>query len=117
MGKRNEQGILPGTADLLILKAVSEGPAHGFGISRVLKERSEGVVDFQDAALYQALHRMARQGWVESEWGVSDRGRRAKFYQLTPQGVKRLAREESDFRTYVEGVFRILAFDSGSAPR
>lgn len=114
MGKRNEQGIMPGTADLLILKALSDGPAHGFGISRALRERSEGVVDLQDAALYQALHRMARQGWVEAEWGISDRGRRAKFYHLTAQGVKRLVREESDFRAYVEGVFRVLAFNGAA---
>ena len=108
---------MPGTADLLILKALAEGPAHGFGISRLLKERSEGVVELQDAALYQALHRMARQGWVEAEWGISDRGRRAKFYHLTPQGTRRLAREERDFRTYVEGVFRILTFNGGTADR
>ena len=115
MGRRNEAGILPGTADLLILKALADGPAHGFGISRSLKERSEGVVEMQDAALYQALHRMARQGWVEAEWGVSDRGRRAKFYRLTAAGTRRLAREEKDFRRYVEGVFRVLASGEGAA--
>ena len=109
MGTRKASGILPGTVDLLILKALTDGPAHGFGISRTLRDRSEGVVDLQDAALYQALHRMARQGWIESEWGVSDRGRRAKFYRLTSLGTRRLAAEERDFRRYVEGVFRILA--------
>lgn len=108
MGRRNGGGILPGTADLLILKTLSDGPAHGFGISKALRARSDGVVELQDAALYQALHRMARQGWVAPEWGVSDQGRRAKFYRLTPAGESRLAQEEKDFRRYVQGVFRVL---------
>ncbi len=108
MGRRIGGGVLPGTADLLILKSLSEGPAHGFGISKALRTRSEGVVELQDAALYQALHRMARKGWVTSEWGVSDQGRRAKFYSLTPAGERRLAQEEEDFRRYIQGVFRVL---------
>ena len=112
MGERTRDGILPGTADLLILRTLADGPAHGFGISRLLRDRSEGVVEMQDAALYQALHRLARQGLVESEWGVSDLGKRAKFYRLTAEGTRRLAREERDFRMYVEGVFRVLGFES-----
>jgi PadR family transcriptional regulator PadR len=72
-------------------------------------------VELQDAALYQALHRMARQGLLESEWGMSDTNRRAKFYRLTAAGQKQLAREERSFRAYVEGVLRILSPESGRA--
>lgn len=111
MGTRNASGVLPGTVDLLVLRTLRDGPAHGFAISRQLQRRSDGVVELQDAALYQALHRMAARGWVESEWGVSDRGKRARFYRLTPTGVKRLDREEREFRRFVDGVLRVLAFD------
>lgn len=100
--------------ELLILRVLSEGPAHGFAISRRLLDRSDGVVDVQDAALYQALHRMARDELIEGEWGVSDNNRRARFYRLTPRGRRRLGVEERDFRRYVEGVFRVLAPESGT---
>lgn len=102
-------GVLPGTADLMILKAVSEGPLHGFAISRLLRERSSGAVELQDAALYQGLHRLARKGWVEAEWGLSETNRRARFYSLTSRGRRELVREEALFRRYVDGVLRILA--------
>ncbi len=108
MGERMGGGVLPGTVDLVILRALAEEPLHGFGISRRLRERSEGVVELQDAALYQALHRLARQGLLEAEWGVSETNRRARFYQLTTAGRKRLAQEESQFRRYVAGVMRVL---------
>lgn len=109
MAPKQERTVLPGTVELVILRALSDGPLHGFGISRVLKERSEGVLELQDAALYQALHRMAREGLVEGEWGRSESNRRARYYRLTARGRRRLGREERDFRRYVEGVFRILA--------
>ena len=111
MTPKQERTVLPGTVELVILRALADGPLHGFGISRRLKERSDGVLDLQDAALYQALHRMAREGLVEGEWGRSESNRRARFYRLTAKGRRRLAREERDFRRYVEGVFRILAPD------
>ena len=109
MGERLTGGVLPGTVDLVILKALSNGPLHGFGISRLLRQRSDGAVELQDAALYQALHRMARQGLLDSEWGTSETNRRARFSRLTPAGRKQLAREERSFRDYVDGVMRILA--------
>lgn len=113
MGERMTGGVLPGTVDLVILKALADGPLHGFGISRLLRRQSGGVVELQDAALYQALHRMARQGLLESEWGTSESNRRAKFYRLTPSGRKQLAREERSFRAYVDGVLRILSPEGG----
>lgn len=115
MGERMKGGVIPGTVDLVILRAVAEGPLHGFGISRSLSDRSEGVVELQDAALYQALHRLTRQGLLEAEWGVSETNRRAKFYRLTAAGRRQLASEENHFRRYVEGVMRILAPESARA--
>ena len=115
MGERMSGGVLPGTVDLVILKALADGPLHGFGISRRLRDRSEGVVELQDAALYQALHRLKRQGLLEAEWGISETNRRARFYKLTAQGAKRLTQEESQFRRYVEGVMRILATEASGA--
>ena len=115
MAKRTSGGVLPGTVDLVILKAVAGGPIHGFGISRSLKERSGGVVELQDAALYQALHRLAKQGQVKAHWGLSESNRKARFYQLTARGRKQLEKEEHFFRTYVDGVFRILSPEPASA--
>lgn len=112
MGSSQERTVLPGTVDLLVLRTLAEGPQHGFGISRDLQERSDGVVDLQDAALYQALHRMRREGLISGEWGLSENNRRARFYRLTAAGERRLASEDRDFRRYVAAVLRVL----GPAP-
>ncbi len=104
----DDRGLLPGTVDLVILKTLTEGPQHGFAVSRSIEARSDGVLELQDAALYQALHRMERAGWIEAEWGVSEKGRRAKFYRLTPSGEKQLEREDAFWRRYAAGVFKIL---------
>ena len=111
MGERISGGVIPGTVDLVVLRAVADGPLHGFGISKRLEERSGGVVELGDAALYQALHRLARQGLLKAEWGLSERNRRARFYTLTADGKRRLEHEEHHFRRYVEGVLRILAHE------
>lgn len=102
------RSIYPGTVDLVILKTLTLGPMHGFGISRDIRARSGGTLELQDAALYQALHRMNRAGWIQSEWGQSENNRRAKFYALTAAGEQRLTSESRSFRRYVEGVFRVL---------
>ncbi|MGD2068097.1 MAG: PadR family transcriptional regulator [Gemmatimonadota bacterium] len=104
-----ERGLLHGTVELLILRTLRREPMHGFAVSRDLAERSEGVVDLKDAALYQALHRMERQGLVESEWGLSEKGKRAKFYRLTSKGRRRLDREASAWNRWAAAVARILA--------
>lgn len=103
-----ERGLLPGTVDLVILKTLSNGPQHGFAISRNLRDRSDGVLDLKDAALYQALHRIERKGWIKADWGVSENNRRAKFYQVTRAGVKRLDAETSSFEEYASAVFKVL---------
>ena len=87
--------LLPGTLDVLILKAVSLGPLHGYGVLLRIEQISGGALNIEQGALYPALYRLERQGLLETEWGVSDNNRRAKFYQLTVAGRKRL-REETD---------------------
>ena len=100
--------LLQGTVDLLILKALTGSPDHGYGISKWIRERSDGALGLEDAALYQALHRLERKEWIRSEWGTSENNRRAKFYELTPLGRRQLVAESSQWRRYAEAVFRIL---------
>ena len=100
--------LVPGTVDILILKTLVEGPEHGFGVSRSIRDRTDGVLEVEDAALYQALHRMERKGWVESEWGLSENNRRAKYYQITRAGARRLQEETSSLRAYVQALFKVL---------
>ena len=95
--------------DLLILHALQQqGPAHGYSVSRFVRERSEGTLTLEDAALYQALHRLEARELVESEWGTSENNRRAKFYRLTTAGRQALRRETSSWRTYARAMFRVL---------
>lgn len=112
---QQSRGLLPGTVDLVILQTLTEGPQHGFAVSRCIRARSEGFLELQDAALYQALHRMEKSGWVEAEWGISEKGRRAKFYRLTASGRRQLEREASFWRRYAEAVFRVLQPAAGEA--
>lgn len=102
------RGLLPGTVDLVILQTLTQGALHGFGVSRSIRARSEGELELQDAALYQALHRMERAGWIEAEWGVSDKGRRAKFYHLTAAGRRQLEQEVGFWQRYAAAVFKVL---------
>ena len=100
---------LYGTIELLVLKALSWAPAHGFGISRWIELVSGDEMRVQEGSLYPALHRLEAEGWIEAEWGVSDNGRRAKFYALTPLGRRMLRTEESRWRRFVETMGRVLA--------
>jgi PadR family transcriptional regulator len=103
-----KRGLLPGTVDLVILQTLSAGPSHGFAVSRSVQARSQGAIEVQDAALYQALHRMEKAGWIAAEWGISDKGRRAKYYDITRTGRAQLKREVSFWRRYAAGVFSVL---------
>ena len=100
--------LLQGTVDLLILRALQPGPSHGYAVSRWVRERTEGVLAIEDAALYQALHRLEGRGWIEAEWGLSDNNRKAKFYQLTPTGRRQVRTEISVWKRYVEAVFKVI---------
>lgn len=112
MTKIASNNLLRGTVDLLVLKTLMHGPKHGFAIARWIREGSDDLVTFEDAALYQSLHRLERQEMVESSWGVSDNNRRARFYSITVKGKERLEKERSAFKTYAEAVNRLLEADS-----
>ncbi|HEY7634797.1 MAG TPA: PadR family transcriptional regulator [Gemmatimonadales bacterium] len=99
---------LHGTLDALILKTLSWGPRHGYAICRWLRDTSDEAIQVEEGSLYPALYRMERQGWVEAEWGTSELGRKARFYQLTPRGRKQLAAETERFAQFVAAVSPIL---------
>jgi PadR family transcriptional regulator PadR len=100
--------LLQGTLDVLILKTLSGEPMHGYAISRWIRRRTDDVLSVEDAALYQALHRLERKGMIESEWGLSENNRRAKYYQLTQTGRRQLRTEATEWRQYAEAVFKVL---------
>jgi len=104
----NPLDLLQGTVDVLLLKTLSWGPLHGFGVSKWIRHRTDGVLHLDDAALYQGLHRLERKGWVASEWGLSESNRRAKYYKLTPLGRQQLRAESATWREYAAAVFRVL---------
>jgi transcriptional regulator len=100
--------LLHGTVAVLILKTLTWGALHGYDVARSIRQRSEGALGVEDAALYQALHRLENKGWVEAEWGLSENNRRAKFYRLTESGRRQLDSEMTSWRTYVEAVSKVL---------
>ena len=101
-------GLLQGTVDVLILKTLAWTPLHGYGISVWLRDRTNGELVLEDAALYQALHRLERRGSIASEWGVSENNRKAKYYHLTAAGRQQLRSEVSEIRRYVAALFKVL---------
>lgn len=100
--------IVQGTLDLLVLRVLAPGAAHGYGIATAVHRRTDGELAIPDAALYQALHRLERQRLVEAEWGPSDNNRRARFYTLTRAGRKRLREETVSWRRYARAVEAVL---------
>jgi PadR family transcriptional regulator, regulatory protein PadR len=100
--------LLQGTVDLLILKAVSLEPMHGWGISQRIQHVTRGVLEVNQGALYPALHRLEDQGWLDAEWGVSENNRRAKFYRLTTAGKKQLTVETRTWQRYAHAVQLLL---------
>jgi len=96
--------LLPGTLDLLILKAVSLGTLHGYGVLLRIEQITGGALQIQQGALYPALYRLEHQGLIESEWGTSDHNRRAKFYRLTAAGRGRLNQETAGWNRFAEAV-------------
>ena len=100
--------IVQGTLDLLVLRSLAAGPVHGYGIAILVHQRTDGELAIEDAALYQALHRLDRQGLVEAEWRPSENNRRARYYALTPAGRKRLREEAALWRRYARAVEAVL---------
>ena len=101
--------LLPGTLDVLILKAVSLGKLHGYGVLLRIGQISGGALQIQQGALYPALYRLEHQGLIDSEWGTSDNNRRAKFYRLTTAGRKRLGEETAAWNRLAQAIARSLA--------
>jgi len=101
-------GLLPGTLDLLILKAVSLGKLHGYGVLLRIQQISGGALQIQQGALYPALYRLEQQGLIESEWGTSDNNRRAKFYRLTVTGRARLGDETASWNRLADAIAMVL---------
>jgi transcriptional regulator len=105
--------IPQGTIDLLVLKAVSLGPLHGYGIAQRLQQLSRDVIQVQQGTLYPALHRLENRGWLSAEWKESDTGREAKFYKLTRKGRAQLSAEQASWQRLSEAVGLILAAPEG----
>jgi PadR family transcriptional regulator PadR len=100
--------LVQGTLDLIVLRTLAAGPMHGYGIAVAVTERTGGDLRIEDAALYQALHRLDRQGFVDAEWRASQNNRRARYYALTPSGRKRLREEAALWRRYSRAVEAVL---------
>lgn len=105
--------LIQGTLDVLVLRTLVGGPRHGYAIARAIKGLSDDVLQVEEGALYPALHRLQARGWVRSEWGRSEKNRRARFYDLTSEGRDALAAEARSWDRYSEAVARVLA----EAPR
>ena len=104
----HELDLLQGTLDVLVLRALAGRPLHGYAVARFIHERSDGTFRVLDGALYTSLHRMEERGWVESEWGLSEKGKRAKFYRLTAAGRRALRNESASWEQYVAAVAKVL---------
>jgi transcriptional regulator len=100
--------LMKGTLDAMVLKTLTWGPMHGYGVTRWIREQSGGALAVEDAAMYQALHRLEDRGWVEAEWGLSENNRKAKYYALTEAGRAQLRTEVQSIRDYVRALFRVL---------
>ena len=107
MGK-GKADLLRGTLDLLILKTLTLESMHGLGISRRIKQTTQGVFQVQAGSLFPALKRLEQEGWIEGEWGESENNRRAKYYRLTPVGKRRLGEEEDTWSQAVVAIGRVL---------
>jgi len=105
----DQAGLLPGTLDLLILKAVSLGRLHGYGVLLRIEQISGGALQIQQGALYPALYRLEHQGLITSEWGTSENNRRAKYYRLSVAGKRRLGEETASWNRLVDAIGKSLA--------
>jgi PadR family transcriptional regulator PadR len=109
MGMTNKPlEILPGTLDILILKALHRGPLHGYAIMQAIKDHSDEVLQVGESSLYPALQRLLLNGWVKAEWGASENNRRARYYTLTPAGRKQLASERADLERMMAAIQKVL---------
>jgi PadR family transcriptional regulator, regulatory protein PadR len=108
MTRPSKLDLLQGTLDLLILRTLQTGPQHGWAISERIQQISQDVLRVNQGSLYPALHRLEHQGWIKAEWGVSELGRRARFYRLTPSGSKQLDVETETWVRMTGAIGRVL---------
>lgn len=107
--------VIRGTLDVLILKTLSWAPLHGYAVSQWIRQQTDDVLLVEEGALYPALYRMEAKGWIESEWGVSQNNRKAKYYRLTPAGRRRLRDESQTWSRYAEAVAKVLGATEGAS--
>ena len=105
---REKSDLLQGTLDLLVLKTLALEPMHGYGIAKRIQQISDDVLQVNQGSLYPALLRLQQNGWISSEWGASEKNRRAKYYSLTPAGRKQLVAETENWERLAAAVFRLL---------
>jgi transcriptional regulator len=109
MGQDNRSDILQGTLTLLVLRALAaRGPCHGYGLCGFIQSASRDLLRVEEGSLYPALHRMTQAGWLRASWGLSEKGRRARFYEITPRGRARLAAEQEGWERLTRGVALVL---------
>jgi len=109
MVTKAKNNLLQGTLDMLVLKALSLGPMHGYGVGQRIQQTSDDVLKVEEGSLYPALYRIEQQGWIESEWGLSENNQRAKFYKLTRQGRKQLQIEEENWDRLAGAISKVMA--------
>jgi PadR family transcriptional regulator len=108
---RQRNDILQGTLALLVLKTLSvRGPLHGYAITSHIQRSSADLLRVEEGSLYPALHRMEQDGWIRSEWAITEKNRQARFYSLTPAGRRQLAEEEASWARLTDGVQRVLQY-------
>jgi transcriptional regulator len=107
-GYQNRIELLQGTLDMLILRTLQWGPQHGHGIGQVIRANSGELLHVETGSLYPALHRLERQGWLASEWGITEHKQRAKFYRLTQAGKKQLSAEQSKWELLVKAITGVM---------
>ncbi len=100
--------FLPGTLDMLILKTLTRGPNHGYGIAQHIQQVSANALRVGEGSLYPALQKLLVEGWVTSEWTTSETGRKVRAYQITPAGRKQLARETREFKALIAGITQVM---------
>ena len=105
---RTSGELVQGTLDVLILKALSWQPRHGYAVARWIEDASDASLQIEEGSLYPALHRLERRGWIAGEWGISENNRRARYYRLTPDGRRHLRAEATSWAAYAAAVSRVL---------
>jgi transcriptional regulator len=111
----NDSGLLQGTLELLVLKTLSWGPMHGYGIAEWIESATDDVLRIEEGSLYPALYRMSRKGWIRGEWGITENNRRAKYYTLTKEGHRQLHEQVTGWQRLSKAVSR--AVSAKTAPK